>query len=81
MYRTIRPAIDVQVIDLVLDPLAYRDALRAPLTQGRLDDDAINHLAKVLPAAVAQLDAIGDEYGTLALAGLFHQLTHDETAV
>ena len=80
MYRTIRPAIDVQVSDLVLDPFAYRDALRAPVSQGRLDDDAIGHLAKVLPAAVAQLDAIGDEYGTIALAGLYHQLTDHETA-
>jgi hypothetical protein len=35
----------------------------------------------VLPVAIAQLDAIGDPYGSLALTKLYYQLTQLETLV
>lgn len=74
MIETINPPQDVQVIDLVLDPFRYRDALLPYVTHGLLGSAAIDHLGHVLPSAIAQLDAIGDPYGALALSGLLEQL-------
>ena len=62
------------MIDLVIDPLAYYDALAASIYQCLCDEPSTEHLSSVLPAAIAQLDAVGDEYGALALAGLSAQL-------
>jgi hypothetical protein len=79
MKQAIGSTIEVQVTDLVLDPFSYHDILSARASLGQLEGDAINHLATLLPVAVAQLDAIGDPYGSLALAGLYNQLTGLET--
>ena len=81
MNQTIEPSIELQVSDLVLDPFIYQDALSARARLGQLEGDTINHLTTVLPVAVAQLDAIGDPYGSLALAKLYRQLTQLETLV
>jgi hypothetical protein len=81
MNQTIGPLIEVQVVDLVLDPFRYRDALCARASLGQLESDAIDHLATVLPIAVAQVDAIGDPYGTMALSKLYDQLIQLEAAV
>jgi hypothetical protein len=74
MNPTIGPAIDVQVIDLVLNPFSYYDTLSTQASLGQLEGAAIYHLAAVLSVAVAQLDAIGDPYGSMALAKLYDQL-------
>lgn len=65
-----------QVSDLVLDPFAYSDRLAPRLRAGLLDHDEADHLACVLPTAIAQLDAVGDAYGAIALACLYEQLAH-----
>jgi hypothetical protein len=75
MKQAIGSTIEVQVTDLVLDPFWYHDTLSARASLDQLAGDAIDHLATLLPVAVAQLDAIGDAYGSLALAGLYTQLT------
>jgi hypothetical protein len=74
------PGVEIRVTDLVLDPFRYHDALSAQASLGQLECVTIEHLARVLPVAVAQLDAIGDAYGTIALAKLYDQLFHIETA-
>jgi hypothetical protein len=81
MNQAIEATIEVQVSDLVLDPFRYRDILSTQASLGQLKDEAIDHLATVLPVALAQLDAIGDTHGMLALAKLYDQLTRIETAV
>lgn len=77
----IKPAAEVQVVDLVLDPFTYHDAMVASVSQGQLDSDAIDSLTAVLPIAIAQLDAIGDLHGALALAGLYDRLARFEAMV
>jgi hypothetical protein len=72
--QLIKSAAEVQVIDLVLDPFSYYDALKASICREQQDVIAADHLADVLPAAIAQLDAVGDDYGALALTGLSAQL-------
>jgi hypothetical protein len=79
MHQIINPAIELQVIDFVLDPFKYQEALSTCAKLGQLAGETINHLAMVLPLAVAQLDAIGDVYGGLALARLRDQLTQLES--
>jgi hypothetical protein len=79
--QIIKPAADIQVIDLVLDPFIYYDALIASIRQAQQDSDAIDHLAVMLSAAIAQLDAIGDTYGALALIGLHTQLIRLEATI
>lgn len=74
MDRYPRPLTDVRVVDLVLDPSTYYDLLIDTLHQGWLDTDAAACLVKILPVAIAQLDAIGDAYGALALSGLYTRL-------
>ncbi len=81
MNQMIKPAMDVQVIDLVLHPCAYHDALIAAVRQGQQDSEAIDHLAALLPVAIAQLDAVGDTYGALALDGLYDRLIQLEAMV
>jgi len=81
MAQMIKPATNVQVIDLVLDPFAYHDALIASVSRGQLDSDAIDYLDMVLQVAIAQLDAVGDAYGALALVALYDQLVRLETVV
>src|SRR5947207_3078935 len=71
MDQIIKPAADVQVIDLVVDPFTYHDALIAYVSKAQQDSHAIDHLASVLLVAIAQLDAVGDAYGAVALAGLY----------
>lgn len=63
-----------RVSDLVLEPFAYSDSLRALVRGGRLSHDAVDHLCAALPTAIAQLEALGDAYGAIALAGLYEQL-------
>gem|GEM_PF-1445973 len=75
MDQIVRPTMEVQVVDLVLDPMLYREALIVPLREGQIDGLSLDHLAAVLPAAIAQLDALGDVYGAIALAGLHNELT------
>ncbi len=72
---TTTPAIVPQVSDLVLDPFTYSDALAPLVREGRLAHTAADHLTATLPAAIAQLDALGDAYGAIALASLYEQLT------
>jgi hypothetical protein len=72
--QIIKSPAEVQVIDLVLDPFGYYDALTESIYQDQHHTLATAHLAEVLPAAIAQLDAVGDEYGVLALTGLAAQL-------
>ena len=74
MKHTIKSPCEVHVIDLVIDPLAYYDALTASIYQVSHDQTSTEHLSSVLPTAIAQLNAIGDEHGALALAGLSAQL-------
>jgi hypothetical protein len=81
MNQTIGRSIELQVIDLVLDPLRHQDALSRQARSGQLESETIEHLATVLPVAIIQLDAIGDPHGSLALAGLYDQLTRLETVV
>lgn len=78
MKQIIKSPAEVQVIDLVLDPFAYYDALIASLCPDERGSTALEHLANILPAAIAQLDAVGDVYGALALVGLSVQLTWRE---
>jgi hypothetical protein len=78
MNQTIGRSIELQVSDLVLDPFQYQEALSRQARSGQLEGETIEHLATVLPVAIAQLDAIGDSYGSLALAGLYNQLTRLE---
>jgi hypothetical protein len=66
----------VQVVDLVLDPFGYQDTLRTCVQQGQLNGKTLAHLEQVLPLAIAQLDAVGDIYGALALEALHDQLMH-----
>jgi hypothetical protein len=81
MNQTIGDSIEPQVTDLVLDPFRYQDALSRQARTGQLEGETIQHLATVLPVAIAQLDAIGDPYGSLALVGLYSQLICLETLV
>jgi hypothetical protein len=81
MNQTIGPSIELRVSDLVLDPFRYQDALSRQARSGQLQGATIKHLAAVLPQAVAQLDAIGDTYGSLALTKLYDQLAGFQTAV
>jgi hypothetical protein len=70
----VKPTANIQVVDFVLDPLIYHDALIGSLRQGQQESDALDHLASVLPVAIAQLDAVGDAYGAMALGQLYEQL-------
>lgn len=72
MSPTTQPA--PRVSDLVLDPFAYSEALAPLVREGRLPQAEADSLARALPTAIAQLDALGDAYGAIALAGLFEQL-------
>lgn len=81
MELFVRPTAEIQVVDLVLDPFMYREALTAPLRGGYIDSAALDHLGAVLPLAIAQLDALGDVHGAIALAGLESQLTGLEALV
>jgi hypothetical protein len=74
MKQTLRPITTLQVSDLVIDPYFYRDALGIAVRHERLPSAALEHLGTLLPLAVAQLDAVGDSYGALSLAGLLKQL-------
>jgi hypothetical protein len=78
MNQTIGHSIELQVTDLVLDPFEYQDALGRQVRSGELEGETIEQLATMLPVAIAQLDAIGDTYGSLALAGLYDQLARLE---
>lgn len=74
MEQTLKPTQAVQIVDLVLEPDFYHDALLSSVRQDGLDCDDTEHLAALLPLAIAQLDAVGDEYGIIALEGLYGQL-------
>ena len=63
-----------KVSDLVLDPFVYSETLTQALHAGCLADATAEGLARVLPTAIAQLDAIGDPYGAMALDSLYEQL-------
>lgn len=78
MELFVRPMAEIQVVDLVLDPFLYREALTEPMREGFVDSLSLDHLAEVLPLAIAQLDALGDVHGAIALAGLESQLTELE---
>lgn len=62
------------VTDLVLDPFLYSDLIGPLVREGLLPTNEADHLAGVLPAAIAQLDALGDAYGAIALAAIYAQL-------
>ncbi|NTU84001.1 MAG: hypothetical protein HGA45_32295 [Chloroflexales bacterium] len=74
MNQTVSVTTAPQVSDLVLDPFVYSEALRGPVLRGSLPDDEAERLSTVLPVAIAQLDAIGDAYGAIALATLYEQI-------
>lgn len=63
-----------RVSDLVLEPFAYSDALLSPALQGDLPDEMAERLSMILPVAIAQLEALGDAYGAIALASLYEQI-------
>jgi hypothetical protein len=71
---TIKPIRTLQVLDLVLEPQAYCDAFIGLARHDFLAHDAAEHLAGLLPLAIAQLDQVGDMYGVLALDELYAQL-------
>jgi hypothetical protein len=71
---TTQPMSTPRVSDLVLDPFVYSDALAPLVREGRLAGEAASSLVATLPAAIAQLDALGDAYGAIALASLYEQL-------
>ena len=70
----VKPAANIQVVDFVLDPFIYHDALIESLREGQHEGDALDHLASVLPVAIAQLDAVGDAYGAMALGNLYEHV-------
>lgn len=72
MTTTTQPA--PRVSDLVLEPFTYSEALTPLVREGRLPHDEADRLAAALPTAIAQLDALGDPYGAIALAHLLEQL-------
>lgn len=74
MQQELKSAREVQVLDLVLEPYDYRDALLASVRGDDLHCEDADHLAAVLPRAIAQLDAVGDLYGAMALDELFDQV-------
>lgn len=74
MDQTRKPTQAVQIIDLVLEPYRYHDALVSSARRDDLGHDDAEHLAALLPLAIAQLEAVGDEYGVMALAGLYDEL-------
>ena len=74
MQPTIQSIAELRLIDLVLDPQAYQDTLITAAHLGQLDPAAVDHLLRLLPQAINQLDAVGDVYGALALAGVHDQL-------
>lgn len=71
----------VQVLDLVLEPYTYHDALLHLARHDDLDCDDADHLAAVLPRAIAQLDAVGDLYGALALDNVLDRLMRFQPVV
>jgi hypothetical protein len=74
MNQTVTVTSTPQISDLVLDPLAYSDALRGPVLRGSLPGATAERLSTVLPVAIAQLDALGDTDGAIALATLYEQI-------
>jgi hypothetical protein len=70
MKRTTANIRDLRIVDLVLEPFVCSDRLSHSLRGGQISPADAEHLAGVLPRAVAQLDAIGDPHGALALAAL-----------
>jgi hypothetical protein len=81
MYQIKGRPIELRAIDLVLDPFGYEDVLGMQIRAAQLEDETVNQLTAALPQAIAQLDAIGDLHGSLALAGLYDQLARLEPAV
>jgi hypothetical protein len=79
MHQTFTQQPNPQVSDLVLDPLDYSEALRGPVLRGSLAGKDAVRLALILPVAIAQLDAIGDSYGALALANLYKRIVRLHT--
>lgn len=69
------------VSELVLEPFVYSDIFGPLVREGLLTHGESEHLAEVLTPAIAQLDALGDEYGAIALAGLYEQLAGLQAAV
>lgn len=74
MNPTIQSITDLRLIDLVLDPQVYHDTLIMAAHLGQLAPTVVDHLLRLLPQAIDQLDAVGDLYGALALAGVYDQL-------
>lgn len=75
------PTRAVALTDLVLEPDRYHDALIGAARRDDLGYEAAERLAALLPLAIAQLEAIGDEYGAMALTGLSDQLTRLQLTV
>jgi hypothetical protein len=69
-----RPVAQLRVTDLVLAPLSQHDALREVIRREGLASVEVDHLAGLLPVAISQLDAIGDDEGALALEELAARL-------
>lgn len=74
MSASFKPSEHVQVSDLVLHPFAFSEALQRAAHQGDLPETVTERLARVLPRAIAQLDAIGDPYGAMVLERLYDEL-------
>jgi hypothetical protein len=74
MSNVQRPVAQLRVTDLVLDPLAQHEALCKALRGQALASAEADHIAALLPCAIAQLDAIGDDEGALALEALAARL-------
>jgi hypothetical protein len=74
MSHVQRPVAQLRVTDLVLDPLAQHDSLREALRCQALASAESDHIVALLPVAIAQLDAIGDDEGALALETLAARL-------
>lgn len=74
MSKVMKSMRAVQVVDLILDPDRYHDALINSARRRRAGKDAVGRVTEMLPLAIAQLDTVGDEYGALALEDLYVQL-------
>lgn len=69
-----KPMRAVELIDLLLEPDRYHDALISAARRRRPEPAAVVRVTEMLPLAIAQLDTVGDEYGALALEDLYTQL-------
>lgn len=74
MTQTTKSIKAVQVVDLILEPERYHDALISSTRRRCPRKSTVGRITEMLPLAIAQLDTVGDEHGALALEDLYVQL-------